>query len=128
MPQTGIECQQAGHGYDEGGRARRNAAARRRPTRKATMKMLTLNAGSWLTRTKWLPPAALAALATVAITAGKANAQRNVATACTGTYFITEDSGSVNLWTLHRDGTLVNTSLGERAFNFSTQHGSWEQV
>ena len=49
------------------------------------MKLLTLNAGSWLTRTKWLPPATLAALAAVAITAGKANAQRNFATACTGT-------------------------------------------
>lgn len=90
------------------------------------MNMLMLKARSWLMPMKWLPPAALAALAAVAITAGKANAQRNFATACTGTYFIQEDNGGVNLWTLHRDGTLVNTSLGEQAFNFSTQHGSWE--
>jgi hypothetical protein len=46
--------------------------------------------------------------------------------ACTGTYLITEGNGGVDLWTFHRDGTLVNTSLGEQFFNFSTQHGSWK--
>jgi hypothetical protein len=48
--------------------------------------------------------------------------------ACAGTYLIDEGSTSLDLWTFHRDGTLVNTSLGEQIFNFSTQHGSWKTV
>jgi hypothetical protein len=57
-----------------------------------------------------------------------ASAEQSPSAACTGTYFIRESNGSVNLWTFHRDGTLVNTSLGERVNNFSTQHGSWKAV
>jgi len=59
---------------------------------------------------------------------GDTAAEHGAAVACTGTYFIRESNGSVNLWTLHLDGTLVNTSLGQRMHDFSTQHGTWKAV
>jgi hypothetical protein len=55
-------------------------------------------------------------------------AEPSSALACAGTYLIRESQGSLNLWTFHLDGTLISTSLGERAGNFSTQHGSWKAV
>jgi len=69
-------------------------------------------------------------LAACALLAGAAAARGDDhdLAACTGTYLIEEGGGAVDLWTFHRDGTLVNTSQGEQLFNFSTQHGSWKQV
>jgi hypothetical protein len=83
---------------------------------------------SWVTGLKWLAVALVTLATTAALMAGDAAAEREFNTACTGTYFIQEGNGSVNLWTFHRDGTLVNTSFGERRGNFSTQHGTWKAV
>ena len=77
-------------------------------------------------RLHWLG-VSLAASAALVGTAG-ARADGRDFGACAGTYLIEEGSGSLDLWTFHRDGTLVNTSLGEQIFNFSTQHGSWKTV
>ena len=83
---------------------------------------------SWFTGLKWLAALVATPLATAALVAVEATAERSFDAACTGTYFIQESNGAVDLWTFHRDGTLINTSFGERASNFSTQHGTWKAV
>ena len=83
---------------------------------------------SWWTGLKFLAAVMAGPVAAATLWERDAVADRSFDTACTGTYFIEEDNGAVDLWTFHRDGTLVNTSFGERASNFSTQHGTWKGV
>ena len=82
----------------------------------------------WSTGLKGLAALVGIPAAAAALVAGDAAAERSFDTACTGTYFIQESNGAVDLWTIHRDGTLINTSFGEQASNFSTQHGTWKEV
>jgi hypothetical protein len=48
---------------------------------------------------------------------------------CVGTYLVLEEgSGAQTLWTFHSDGTLIASSSGEDAFDFSGQQGAWRPV
>jgi len=45
---------------------------------------------------------------------------------CAGTYLNQEGSGAQSIWTFGKDGSFLGTSSTQRAFNFSSQQGVWE--